>query len=184
VEDGFTLPELLVAITILGIIMVAIGSMIVTAFRTTATVRDQLSGSRGPKMASRYWVPDVESSDAVNSPLDPPCGSGTQQVATMTWKQEPSTIDQVDVKAADGPSRTVTWWRTNGTRAQLRRDVCGVGSGTPTDSLVVVADLDTVTATNTSASPRRWTLDIAVPDRSQPNHQLEFSVTAHRQVTP
>ncbi|MGZ6928685.1 MAG: PulJ/GspJ family protein, partial [Acidimicrobiia bacterium] len=63
--DGFTLTELLVAITILGIIMGAIGAMITTAFRTSSTVSSELNGSRGPKSVSQYWVPDVERAETV-----------------------------------------------------------------------------------------------------------------------
>ena len=64
-DEGFTLPELLVAITILGIIMVAIGAMITTSFRTSTMVSAELQGSRGPKVVSRYWVPDVEQAETV-----------------------------------------------------------------------------------------------------------------------
>src|SRR4051794_2099921 len=130
-DRGFTLPELLVAITLLGVIMVAIGTMITTSFRTTSIVQSQLTASRGPKMTSRYWVPDVESADAVNDPSAARCGSGDEHIATLTWNQESSTIDELDVPAADGPVQTVTWWRKNGARTQLVRDLCSAGGSGP-----------------------------------------------------
>ena len=70
------------AITILGIIMVAIGAMITTSFRTSSIVSAELQGSRGPKVVSRYWVPDVEQAeDRRRTPA--PCGAGTNAVATF-----------------------------------------------------------------------------------------------------
>jgi prepilin-type N-terminal cleavage/methylation domain-containing protein len=181
-QEGFTLPELLVAITILGIIMVAIGAMITTAFRTTTTVQDQLSASRGPKMTSRYWVPDVESADTINEG-SARCGGGETHVATMTWKVEPSTIGQDDVTAPEGSDRTVSWWTTTrGRRTQLTREACDGASTAPTETEVVVADLTEVAVDH--GAPRLWTLQLTVPDGSQPHDRFAFEVTARQQVTP
>jgi prepilin-type N-terminal cleavage/methylation domain-containing protein len=179
-EGGFTLPELIVAITILGIIMVAIGAMITTAFRTTATVSDQLNASRGPKVVSRYWVPDVESAVDVGGGAAP-CGSGDTTVARFAWTQEPSTIATKDADPAAGPfpAITVTWWRRDGARTQLVRQVCV--DGVLTDTTTVVADLDTAAI---ESDGRVQTLRVTVPDESRTEKTFDFSVAARQQVTP
>jgi hypothetical protein len=60
--------------------------------------------------------------------------------------------------------------------------VCDGGSATPTQTFVVVADLDDVDASQSSA--RLWTLQLTVPDTSQPNKTFKFSVTGRQQITP
>jgi hypothetical protein len=101
----------------------------------------------------------------------------------MTWPVD-TTPTTDDVPAGDGPVRTVSWWQTTlGTRTQLTRDVCDGASTTPTESEVVVADLDAVTVGHGGAS-RLWTLQLGVPDRSQPHDRFDFEITARQQVTP
>ena len=181
-ERGFTLVELLVAIAILGIIMVAIGAMIATAFRTTATVSDRLTASRGPKMVSRYWLPDVESAETIASGAGCAPASGSQPVATFTWPEDPSTVDTPDADPnVVAPVRTVTWSYHPGTRNQLVRTSCL--DGALTRSLVVVADVSEV-PTVESVTPTRHVLSVTVPDHSEKDKTLTFTVGARQAVTP
>jgi prepilin-type N-terminal cleavage/methylation domain-containing protein len=181
-ERGFTLPELLVAITILGIIMVAIGAMIVTAFRTTTIVGAQLNASRGPKIVSRYWVPDVESATTVDQAG--PCGSGGHAVVTLAWPDDAATVDTPDVAAVDGPMHVVTWWVNDGRRQQMVRNVCANGSPTPTNTTTVVADLAGVPNVDTpTGTGRVYTINVTVPDKSAADKKFDFSVGARQQVT-
>ena len=189
-DDGFTLTELLVAITILGIIMVAIGAMIVTAFRTTSTVSDRLSASRGPKIVSRYWVPDAEGAVAVN-PTGRVCGGGSQAVVTLGLADDPTPTGTAPADPGAGaPTRTVTWWQldpaTPTGRSQLVRKVCPAGSPTPDDTTVVVADLKGVPAfSETGTDGHQLVLSVTVPDKSEPgpDHEFVFSVAGYRQAT-
>lgn len=176
-EDGFTLIELLVAITILGIIIVAIGAMITTSFRTTTMVSAELQGSRGPKVVSRYWVPDVEQAKTVDSAGA--CGTGTTPIATFVSDISPSAF-VTPADTSDGAARTITWWEVAGTRDQLVRRVCD-GDAAPT-SLVVVSDLKNVPSLDDSAAPR-YTISVTVPDRSRPSNEYTFTVTGLSQLT-
>jgi prepilin-type N-terminal cleavage/methylation domain-containing protein len=180
-EDGFTLPELLVAITILGIIIVAIGAMISTAFRTSTTVSAELQGSRGPKVVSRYWVPDVEQADTVSSGLDGCPGAGTPFV-TMTSRVFPSAFDPgADPRDQAGQIRTITWREVRvGQRDQLVRWVCEPGA--QPKSFIVVSDL-TKPPGVTADSDHRFTITVTVPDRSRTNDEYEFDVTGQSQIT-
>jgi prepilin-type N-terminal cleavage/methylation domain-containing protein len=184
--EGFTLPELLVAITILGIIMGAIGAMITTAFRTSSIVSAQLNASRGPKVVSRYWVPDVESATGIDA--DAPCGGGPadQAVVTFSWPEDVAPVDQPDQVATDGPLHVVTWWvHQNGARSQLLRSVCAGGSTATPSTLPVVADLSGVPAVEPSdpSTSRRHTIMVTVPERGAKDDQFEFSVGATQQTT-
>lgn len=177
-EAGFTLPELLVAIIILGIIMVAIGSMIVTSFRTTSLVSSRLSASRGPKTVSRYWIPDVESAEAIDPGST--CGSGGTPVATLAWTVNGDQVSQPDAEPVNAGIRVVTWWdTTTGAREQLVRATCLNGAA-PDDTTVVVPDLSALPAVFPDG--RRVTITVKVPDKSSKNSELEFEVTGYRQV--
>ncbi len=171
--DGFTLPELLVAITILGIIMVAIGSMISTAFRTTTIVRSRLEGSRAPKLVATYWVPDVEGAETITLGGGG-CGSG-EPLVTFGWQTHPS-VAATDAPTLDaGTLRQATWARvTNGARHQVVRTECG-GAGAPRTATVVpeVAD-DQVEIVELSEQEYRIT--VSVPDSNEPTKEFEFSV--------
>jgi prepilin-type N-terminal cleavage/methylation domain-containing protein len=176
-DDGFTLPELLVAITILGIIIVAIGAMITTSFRTSSIVSAELQGSRGPKVVSRYWVPDVEQAKTFDAAA--PCGTGTTAVATFGSDVSPSAFDD---RTAVTPTqtRTITWWEVAGPRDQLVRWVCDPDA--QPRRIVVVSDLKGL-PTATAADRGQVTITVRVPDRSRPNDVYEFDVTAQSQVT-
>ena len=176
-EAGFTLPELLVAITILGIIIVAIGAMITTSFRTTTMVSAELQGSRGPKVVSRYWTPDVEQAKTVDSAGA--CGTGTTAIATFVSDVPPSAFLTPN-DTSDGALRTITWWEVAGTRDQLIRRVCD-GTATP-DSRVLVSDLKNAPSLDPSAAPR-YTISVTVPDRSRAAKEYTFTVTALSQLT-
>jgi prepilin-type N-terminal cleavage/methylation domain-containing protein len=183
-DDGFTLTELLVAITILGIIMVAIGAMIVTAFRTTSTVDDRLSGSRGPKIVSRYWVPDAESATGINAA--PACGSGSHAVVTLSWTEDPTPTGTAP-DLPTGTPRTVTWWQqdpaTVGGRSQLLRMSCSATS-TPDDTTTVVADLAGLPGfSRVGPGARELTLSVTVPDKSEPTDEFTFTVAGYQAAT-
>jgi prepilin-type N-terminal cleavage/methylation domain-containing protein len=177
-EAGFTLVELLVAITILGIIMGAIGAMIATAFRTTTTVNDELNASRGPKLVARYWPADVENAQQVQ-----PGGGGCGGAAVVTFKilsvADPGGTEPQSAGGSD-PDTTVSWAVVqNGSRSQLRRFVCGTS-----DTSTVVPDLDgTPTVEQSGTDPGRWIIKVSVPDRSQDSKQFEFEVGGTQQVT-
>lgn len=184
-ELGFTLAELLVAITILGIIMAAIGAMIVTAFRTTTIVSDRLEGSRAPKLVSTYWVPDVEAATAVavgGGPGDCPAPAGaTGVLVTFTWQQFPSQLG-VDAPPVDpGTPGAATWWeRTSGARDQVVRVACT--NGVVVSTALVIPDLgpDGVSVAPTGSASEHYQVDVAVPDGNQPDDQYHFSVDATR----
>ena len=177
---GFTLVELLVAITLLGIIMVAIGAMITTAFRTTTIVSDRLNASRAPKLVSTYWVPDVEGANKI-TPGGGVCGgAGGRPLVTFEWEKYPSAVDAdaPDSTASKSPGSSTWALVARGTRTQVIRSECT--NGTVTKTATVVPD---VGADSVQVEPNGTTITVNVPDRNEPNKQFHFSVDATQTVT-
>jgi|GEM_PF-4249850 prepilin-type N-terminal cleavage/methylation domain len=181
-ERGFTLVELLVAITILGIIMVAIGAMITTAFRTTTIVSNRLNASRAPKLVSTYWVPDVEGAESVNVGAGG-CGDGGTPLVTFQWTDYSSVVaTEAPPVVPLTPNASATWAIiTRGTRTQVvRRECRGVGV-TRVATVVpdLVPDLGTDSVTVDATGSR---ITVSVPDRTNADKQFHFTVDGARQV--
>lgn len=119
-ENGFTLIELLLTVVITGIIIVALGESLLVGIRNTDDVTKRISDSRDAQLTARYFVADVQSSDAVLMTDAPaPCGdpaAGYAPVARFTW------TDQSVAKTALYVAQTV------GTEKQLIRRYCEAGS--------------------------------------------------------
>ena len=177
---GFTLVELLVAITLLGIIMVAIGAMITTAFRTTTIVSDRLNASRAPKLVSTYWVPDVEGANKITRDAGGCGGAGGTPLVTFEWDKYPSEVDAdaPDSKASKSPGSSTWALVARGTRTQVIRSECTNGAVTKT--AIVVPD---VGADSVQVEANGTTITVNVPDRNEPNKQFHFSVDGTQTVT-
>ncbi len=66
-DAGFTLAELLVAITIMGTIMVVMGQSIVLGFSTFTDTEKLLKDSHGKQMLAAYFLRDVQNATQVDS---------------------------------------------------------------------------------------------------------------------
>jgi prepilin-type N-terminal cleavage/methylation domain-containing protein len=129
-ESGFTLPELIMAITILGVIGATIGGVLVAALSTTTGVQDRFDASRAAKQASLYWTPDVKSAESVN-PAGGPCGAGAGAgsiaLVTFAWTDHPSVTSTSSPAIDVGTPRAATWWLDDTSPARIARRVCGDG---------------------------------------------------------
>jgi prepilin-type N-terminal cleavage/methylation domain-containing protein len=168
-ERGFTLAELLVAITILGIIMAAIGAMITTAFRTTTIVSNRLDASRAPKLVSFYWVPDVEGADIITKDAGG-CGTGGTPLVTFTWQKYPSVAGTDAPDPKQGATEVRATWAVirNGARTQVVRSQCDSGP-VPTRTATVVPDV-------ASGS------DVTVNGDDKPRYRIEADKLFHFSV--
>ena len=77
-ERGFTLIEILVAIAVLGIIIVPLSSTLVTSFKVTNNVRQNLNASINRDTLASVWSNDVAAVDAagVSNVRDMACEPG------------------------------------------------------------------------------------------------------------
>jgi prepilin-type N-terminal cleavage/methylation domain-containing protein len=154
-QSGFTLPEVIMAVTILGIIGATIAAVITAAFSSTTGVRERYDASRAAKQAAVYWTPDVESAEAVN-PGGMLCGSGTgaapRDLVTFAWTEYPSVTETASPDpAAPGTGRLATWWLDDTEPRQIvRRECLRRAPAVVTDEVLVTrriaaADADRVT---------------------------------------
>jgi len=64
-EEGVTLIELLIAITLVGVVVPAIAMTFIVGFRTFAETGDRVSESSNAEIATAYWGADVMNATAV-----------------------------------------------------------------------------------------------------------------------
>ena len=102
-DAGFTLIELVMAVSILGIIAVALTGIMISYLRTTVDTQARLTESHDVQFASAYWQRDVASIGVRSSTYDTathsfpllqsvdlaPCGlpPGASAVVTLAWSK-------------------------------------------------------------------------------------------------
>lgn len=75
-EDGFTLVELVIAVAILGVIMMALAAAMIVALKATAESEDRMTGTSDERLASAYFGEDVQGANTMASSGTPKCTSG------------------------------------------------------------------------------------------------------------
>jgi hypothetical protein len=115
-ESGVGLIELLVAISVTGIIVPALGAAIWFGFNTTTDTQTRLVEANGARMLSSYFVPDVQ--ESVTGTADPGISDCAGPVSLLLVT-EGSLIDQMT---------TVSYYRGGPTSNTLYRRVCSGGA--------------------------------------------------------
>ncbi len=145
-DRGMTLPELLISITVLGLIVAVLSSSLIVTMRQNDNTEGRLNIARAEQSVS-LWIPaDLSSADTVDtSPQTTPCGlsvcdgvdfSASSNVLTLSWATE----------ASGGTIETnVTYsfaLADDGQSYELSRTVCTSDSGGwSCESFVVLRDL-------------------------------------------
>jgi prepilin-type N-terminal cleavage/methylation domain-containing protein len=180
-QHGFTLPEVIMAATILGIIAATIGAVITTAFSSTTGVRERYDASRAAKTASVYWTPDVQSAERVDP--GPVCsgGAGDDPRPLVTFAR----TDYASPTAPTGSERLTTWWLDDTDPARVVRRTCG-GSGIERTVItsqvagpVTVDNCDGECVAPTFVAHVTDTASSRAPSASK---SFRFSITANREV--
>lgn len=150
-EKGFTLVELMVAVSILGIISATLATAFVVTFRTADDATERLALAHDVQISTAAFASDVQSADVVwvDDP-SPACGpAGGASKLSLRW------TDGASVNLA---TYAVT---TSGTETRLVRHRCTVGGASASQVLShFVASTgaplcDTAVCTGTAASPQR-----------------------------
>ena len=183
-DRGVTLPEVLVAVTILAIIIVPLGDALIGFVRNTDATTRRMNESHDIQIASTYFARDIQNLgvrdwtsptlallQSINNASLPCTGSGTA-VVRLAW-DDPTTIS-----GAPTVIRVSYLVRDTGGEHQLRRLLCR-GSSTVESDVVVVHNLVgspgppvCVPSPCTGAGlsvPQRVSLTVSVKDPANPS---------------
>ncbi|MDX6228136.1 MAG: hypothetical protein QOI76_1526, partial [Frankiales bacterium] len=120
-DEGFTLPELMISITVLGIVAPAMAGAIVLGLKMTSSTSSQLAASHNRQELAGFFTSDVQSAvtiaDQTSVDTTTCLSSGQTLVGRLSWTDVDS--------AATSTSRVVTYVSaTVGGERQLIRNTC------------------------------------------------------------
>lgn len=201
-DNGFTLVELIIAILIIGVITVPLGSVVIGYLHSTGSTTARLLESHDVQIASAYWAQDVDSigtrSTTSPYPLTQsvetgvtygsslyPCGTaGTTPAVTLAW-------DDFTGPGASTLDRVAYLVQTVSGQTQLHRLRCN-GSAAVVSDVTVAHDLSPSTpptvACSTSctgvpplpAVPQTVTLTLTLTDPNSTDAPYVVSLTGQR----
>ncbi len=125
-EGGFTLVELLIAITVMPLVVGAISVGLVSVFSLHSSTNNRIIDSADAQLVSATFLKDVQSAQMVTtSPLSvPQCGTG-HQLLGLQWDNGQTSVSYVVLSQTSGSSTTYA----------LERYYCTLGdSATPAES--------------------------------------------------
>jgi prepilin-type N-terminal cleavage/methylation domain-containing protein len=128
-DEGFTLIELLIAIAIMGLMLGAITSAMIVAFRTVDARRQTVTDSSGAQLLVSYLVADVQAADRVQ-PTDFRCDAAS--LLELRSTDADASLNRMTVTAyavSTGPSGG----------SQLSRDVYTLNSAATTCAGIVAS---------------------------------------------
>ena len=148
-ESGFTLVELLIAITISGIIVAALSAGFLVALKGTAGAHERFMGSNASQTFATYFASDVQSADPLAIRTDSvetgcapsPADTGSSNVVRLTWAENAGDPTSKRFFASYRAQQSGTEW-------QLVRYFC----------LGRVADDATASGTNLTSAKAAFTL--------------------------
>lgn len=162
-DDGFTLVELMVAVTILTVVIGVIGAAVVVTFRTTDEANGRLARAHDVQISTSAFASDVQSADTVLAGSGaPPCGAAA--TLSFVW------TDSV----ASPPVVNVVSYRLDGSR--LLRSHCKTGGVTSTYEQVLSHNVKSAAAPTCDASactiPKPRQVSWEITDTSDASHTL------------
>ncbi|MCU1497425.1 MAG: fibronectin type protein [Acidimicrobiales bacterium] len=131
-QEGFTLVELVVALTVLAIILVPLTAAFIASIQQTQAVDDRLAQSADAQRIAEAWTGDVRSVsatgfDTAGTCPDPVGDEGGELLTSFEWDTDPS---------AGGIVKKASWIiEGTGPNAQLVRRYCEGGAAVREDLL-------------------------------------------------
>ena len=176
-DDGFTLVELVLAVTLMGVVIGAVASAMIVMFTTTGETTERLSESPDLQLAAAYFGSDVQSAQTFTGS----CGPVGTALVTLSWTDPGASPNPA---AADDTQRTVRYVvETAGTQKTLVRYACtNSGSADKTTLVDFVNPMSTPTLTCTpdctSPTSMRIAMEICTADAANvcKNDPLPFAV--------
>jgi prepilin-type N-terminal cleavage/methylation domain-containing protein len=157
-DDGFTLAELLVAITILGIISIPISVAVTTGLRSLGRSDDRADDSRSALISAAYFATDVANANTVVKNDANACGGGTA-IVSVSWSDAANGVGgAVNNKASYVYDTSVS------ANKKLLRKYCANGTSTAQTSVAgislgsspVVTCYDSGNVVNATCASPEW----------------------------
>ncbi len=131
-EDGFTLPELLMAVAILAIIIAPLTMSFITGLRVVGRVDQKFNDSRSGLISAADWSNDVANANTITLGGSGACGSGGTVLVTFAWSDAATASDN---SAAPSNRASYVYDTTN---KKLLRNYCANG-GSSSQSVPAVS---------------------------------------------
>jgi prepilin-type N-terminal cleavage/methylation domain-containing protein len=132
-DEGFTLVELLVSISILAVIMVALSGAVILLLRNNGTTTNRIAAAHDEFMLSSYWPKDVQSATTVSTTDTTSCP------ATVAGSSLVARLKSTDTDASNVIITKVMAYysvpASAGLDAQLVREYCDDAGSTGTLSV-------------------------------------------------
>lgn len=179
-EAGMTLVEMMIAVSLLGVVIAPISAAFFLGFLETNSTRDRIADSSSAQLVSSFFLPDVQSAQSVALGGSTCAPMGTVQLQ-MQWvdpkTNDATVVSYLDVTNASG-------------QHELHRATCLNGGPANTTLLVQHLASSGFTAACTPSCAAPATVKATVKAKSQSPQEessyspLEFSLEAMRRVTP
>lgn len=137
-SDGFTLVELLITVTIIPLVMGAIGLALMSIFSLQGSASGRLTDSGAAQVISSTFLKDVQSAQWITTENTTSCGTGTQLLG-LRWNGANGTyLDDVSYVVVPN---------TGGASYSMYRQFCSNGaSTTPTSTDTLASDISPTAA--------------------------------------
>lgn len=133
-DAGFTLPEVLVAITVTAVLMPVLFATFVTALKTTDASVEQIAASHAATLSANYFVPDVQSAESISLVDEPDCKAPSGSNRRLTLKSSTaSAAVYTGYAVVTGAETTLVRYKCVGTsrsEVTVAHDVSGVPTAT------------------------------------------------------
>lgn len=120
-DQGFTLVELLIVMTVAPIIIAALAAGLIAVFSLQSGVANRLGDSSDAQMLAASFTKDVQGATSITTSATPLCGSGTQLLG-LEWGGSTEVISYVEQPQGTGSTYT------------LVRNVCDSGPSSTASS--------------------------------------------------
>jgi prepilin-type N-terminal cleavage/methylation domain-containing protein len=147
-QAGFTVVELLVAVTVMGIVLSTIVGVSFVATHTAADSRVRLDESNDLIRAATYFGDDVQGAQSVAVGTTPRCGGDASAVVEFAGQ------DFTDDSTFTTTTTVVSYvLRTVADRRELHRLACTAPAAAPTYPLTPDSDVPVVRRVSTTVAP-------------------------------
>ena len=133
-DQGFTLVELLIVVTILPVVVGAISIGLISVLSLQANATNRVSDSSDAQIVAATFVKDVQSARGLTTVPSPQCGSassGVVQLLGLRWSGNSTVVSYDSVAVANGAATTYS----------LVRNYCVLNSSVPSRVSVIAHDL-------------------------------------------